>query len=290
MLKSMTGFGKAEYNNDFLQVKVELRSLNSKYFDLNIRLSQQLREKEHVIRAMLNEKIQRGKTDVFISLDYTTGASAYQINTALLKAYIQQLKSVATELNQSDNDLIPTAMKMPDVLTPAQNNDIEAIWQLTERAVSSALTQLDQFRAQEGKSLEAELDRMIQSILNSLSEIEVRDSERLIQFRERLVQLLNEQVPQEKIDQNRMEQELIFYMERMDISEEKHRLRNHCAYFIETMRKESNTGRKLNFIAQEMGREINTLGSKANHAGIQQYVVRMKDELEKIKEQLMNVL
>ncbi len=290
MLRSMTGFGKAEHSDEHFNIKVEIRTLNSKYFDLNLRISQQLREKEHLIRAIMLEQIQRGKTDVNITLEFTSGTSSHRINTALLKDYVQQLKGVATELNQTDNDLIPVAMKMPDVLSSAQNDNIEIIWTLTEQTISRAINQLNQFREQEGQSLISEFEKMIQSILATLNEVAAKDPERLVSIRERLSQLLNEHVPKEKIDANRLEQELIYYIERMDITEEKQRLQNHCNYFLETMRKEKNAGRKLNFIAQEMGREINTLGSKANHAGIQQHVVRMKDELEKIKEQLMNVL
>jgi uncharacterized protein (TIGR00255 family) len=290
MLKSMTGFGKAEYSDERFNLKVEVRSLNSKYFDLNLRLSQQLKEKEHLIRAILLEHIQRGKTDVNILLEYTSGTCAHRINASLLKEYVQQLKGIAAELNQADSDLIPIAMNMPDVLTSVQNEDIETIWGFTEKTLSQAIGQLNQFRLQEGQSLISEFEAIIRSILSSLNEVAAKESERLVNIRERLMQLLNDNVPKEKIDSNRLEQELIYYIERMDITEEKQRLQNHCNYFLQTMHKENNAGRKLNFIAQEMGREINTLGSKANHAGIQQYVVQMKDELEKIKEQLMNVL
>ncbi len=290
MLKSMTGFGKAEYSGSRFSIKVEIKTLNSKFLDLNFRLPQLIRERENLIRALLNEHVQRGKTDVTITCEYTGGTASYHINKELLMTYMIELKTIAKELNQSDTELLPIVMKMPDVLNSAQHDAAEEIWQQTEKTIIAAIEQLNQFRKQEGQSLMQEFEKMISSINTSLISVETLDPQRMTNIRERLNQLLNENIPKEKIDTNRLEQELIFYIERLDISEEKQRLQNHCQYFLDTMRKENNAGRKLSFIAQEMGREINTLGSKANHAAIQQYVVMMKDELERIKEQLMNVL
>ncbi len=290
MLKSMTGFGKAEYSGSRFSIKVEIKTLNSKFLDLNFRLPQLIRERENLIRALLNEHVQRGKTDVTITCEYTGGTASYHINKELLMTYMIELKTIAKELNQSDTELLPIVMKMPDVLNSAQHDAAEEIWQQTEKTIIAALEQLNQFRKQEGQSLMQEFEKMISSINTSLISVETLDPQRMTNIRERLNQLLNENIPKEKIDTNRLEQELIFYIERLDISEEKQRLQNHCQYFLDTMRKENNAGRKLSFIVQEMGREINTLGSKANHAAIQQYVVMMKDELERIKEQLMNVL
>lgn len=290
MLKSMTGFGKAEYSSDRYLIKTEIRSLNSKFLDLNLRLTQQLREREHLIRAIVNEQVQRGKVDVVITLEHVSGAGSYQINTALVKNYLSELKTLAQENSQSEENLLAVVMKMPDVLSPAQSDDSDELWQLAEPVIQKAIAQLDQFRLQEGQSLMHEFESLIASIMKSLNDITVLDPDRIKGIRERLTQLLNDNVVKEKIDQNRLEQELIYYVERLDFSEERHRLQHHCDYFLSTMKNEKQAGRKLNFIAQEMGREINTLGSKANHAGIQQLVVRMKDDLEKIKEQLMNVL
>ncbi len=290
MLKSMTGFGKAEYSSDRYLIKAEIRSLNSKFLDLNLRLTQQLREREHLIRALINEHVQRGKVDVVISLEYVSGAGSYRINKELVKNYLNELKIAAREAGQSDNDLLPIVMKMPDVLSPVQNDDSDALWTLSEPVIQKAIDQLNQFRLQEGNSLLTEFEMLISSIRQSLQQITLLDPDRIKGIRERLTQLLNDNVVKEKMDQNRLEQELIYYVERLDFSEERHRLQHHCDYFLSTMKIEKQAGRKLNFIAQEMGREINTLGSKANHAGIQQLVVQMKDDLEKIKEQLMNVL
>jgi uncharacterized protein (TIGR00255 family) len=290
MLKSMTGFGNAEYSSDRYLIKAELRALNSKFLDLNLRLSQQLRDREHLIRAIINEHVQRGKVDVTVSIEYVSGLGAYQINKDLVKHYLNELKSIVSDDRISEADLLPVVMRLPDVLSPTPNNDSEELWKHAEPVIHKAIELLNQYREQEGGALMNEFDSLIQSIRQTLQEIVQLDPDRIKGIRERLTQLLNDHIAKEKIDQNRLEQELIFYMERLDFSEERHRLLNHCNYFLETMRKEKNAGRKLNFIAQEMGREINTLGSKANHAGIQQHVVRMKDDLEKIKEQLMNVL
>lgn len=290
MIKSMTGFGKADLVTDEYVIKVELRALNSKFLDLNLKLSSVLREKEYAFRTILNDKIQRGKADVNINIELAAGAGNYQINKALVKNYYNDIKSIATELGEPNYNPLDAILKMPDVLSASEKNNVEQLAENTITVLEKAIAAFDQFRAQEGKLTQQEFETLIQNIKNSLSESIRLEPERMNNVREKIGNALNELGLKEKIDANRFEQELIYYLERMDFTEERVRLLNHCDYFIKTMKEDQSNGRKLNFIAQEIGREINTLGSKANHAGIQQQVVMMKDELEKIKEQLMNVL
>ena len=286
----MTGFGKAVTTCDEYVVKAEVRSLNSKFMDVNLRIPNVLREKEYAVRALLNEKVQRGKTDILISIDFTSGDSGLTMNKEVLKHYFKEITEVAKELGVYTPDIFRTILKLPEVFsTPAEEN-IEPIWKNTSATINEALKNLDAFREQEGKRLGEEFTKLISNIKSYLEKATSMEPERMAQMKNKLTNMVNESGIKEKVDQNRFEQELIYYFERMDFTEEKVRLLHHCDYFITTMKDEQANGRKLSFIAQEIGREINTLGSKAYHSGIQQQVVMMKDELEKIKEQLMNIL
>lgn len=287
MLKSMTGFGKAVIHSKGKKITVEIRSLNSKQFDLNLRIPFVLKEKENEIRSLLSKECERGKIDFSVSVEYEKGEAATVLNKKLAKEYFFALKSLAKELKTEEDDLLEIALKMPDVLKPEQTEFEMAEWKAVKSAIETALKDLNKFRSDEGKSLQKELEKNISQILFLLNEINILDKKRIPALREKLKNSIAEFKAQ--IDENRFEQELIFYIEKMDITEEKVRLKTHCDYFLKTIKEES-SGRKLNFISQEIGREINTIGSKANHAEIQKSVVQMKDELEKIKEQLNNVL
>lgn len=286
----MTGFGKADTVTNEYVIKIEVRSLNSKFFDLNLKMPAVIREKEYAIRALLNEKIQRGKTDMNIIIEFAVGTSNYNINKDLAKYYYKEVKSLAVELGENNFNPLSSVLKMPEVFSSTNNNNIEALYSDVQAAIDKALLAFDQFRSQEGRKTQSEFESMIIRIKTSLNEIMRLEPERIGGVRERLQFMINDSSIKDKVDGNRFEQELIFYLERMDFTEERVRLINHCDYFLKTMLEDQSNGRKLSFISQEMGREINTLGSKAYHSGIQQQVVMMKDELEKIKEQLMNVL
>jgi len=290
MIKSMTGFGKSVTTRDEYVVKAEVRSLNSKYMDVSLRIPGILREKEYAVRALLNEKIMRGKVDVLITVEFTSGGSGFAMNKELLKYYYKEIKEVAKELGETNPDIFRTVLKLPEVFSAPAGENIEALWKDANATLNEAIDGLDNFRKQEGEKLGAEFERLIKNIKACLDKANSQDPERMATVKERLNNLVVESGMKEKIDLNRFEQELTFYLERMDFTEERVRLLNHCDYFLKTMKEEQTNGRKLSFISQEMGREINTLGAKAYHAGIQQQVVMMKDELEKIKEQLMNVL
>jgi uncharacterized protein (TIGR00255 family) len=290
MIKSMTGFGKAATTKDEYVVKAEVRSLNSKYMDVSLRIPGVLREKEYAVRALLNEKIIRGKVDVQITVEFTSGGSGFAMNKELLKFYYKEIKEVAKELGENNPDIFRTVLKLPEVFSSPAGENIAPLWNDTNATLNEAIENLDKFRLQEGEKLKEEFTKLISNIKSYLDKANSLDPQRMAAVKEKLNTLVIESGMKEKVDANRFEQELIYYLERMDFTEERVRLLHHCGYFISTMNDEQANGRKLNFIAQEMGREINTLGAKAYHSGIQQQVVMMKDELEKIKEQLMNVL
>ena len=289
MIKSMTGFGKAEMNSEKKNIRVEIRSLNSKFFDLNLRMPSQFRDMEMMIRNKLNEKLERGKIDCNIYYD-DLSASSHTINHELAKKYLEELKTLSSNTAQNFADLLPAVLKMPDVLKPLREAGKEEDWKETYEIISKAVDEMQNFRIQEGQALQKILQSNIFKILECLQEAEKLEGERMVTIKNRIGNSLEEFIGNEKIDRNRFEQELIFYLEKLDITEEKVRLKHHCEFFISTMEEEAGNGRKLGFISQEIGREINTLGSKANHAGIQKLVVQMKDELEKLKEQLLNIL
>ena len=284
MIQSMTGFGKAIGQTSGKKVTVEIRSLNSKGLDLNARIAPIFREKELTIRKLVGGALKRGKVDINIYAEVTGVESAAGINMELAKAYLEQLEVLSRETDTS-GDLIAAVMRMPDVIGSSKNELSEEEWHFLKELIVEALEKLERFRVQEGSSIANDFEQRLIEIEKSMKEIEPHEQQRMLAVRERLLKGL-EGV---EIDSNRYEQEVIFYIEKLDINEEKVRLANHLKYFRETMNEE-NSGKKLGFIAQEMGREINTLGSKSNYAPMQQHVVQMKDELEKIKEQVGNTL
>jgi len=286
MMKSMTGFGKAVCELPGKKITIEIRSLNSKQLDLNLRMPSLYREKESELRSEISKQAERGKVDVGIFSESTGEASVLNINKALAKTYFNELKELAVELKE-DNKILPLILKMPDVFKNEKQELDEKEWKVVKACADKAIEEFNKFRGDEGKTLQKEIGARVNTIADLLSEVRKMDENRIPSVRERLQKSVAEL--KEKIDQNRFEQELIYYIEKFDITEEKVRLQTHCDYFLKTM-KEASSGRKLGFITQEIGREINTIGSKANDAGIQKTVVQMKDELEKIKEQLLNVL
>ena len=290
MLKSMTGFGKATLEWNSSTIAVEVRSLNSKQLDLGFRIPSRYKSKELELRATSTRLIERGKADVSIQLETNNGEKELAINKSLAKNYFAELKALATELNEPTNDLLSLVLKMPEVLKSQPEEAEEAELEQLKTCVDKAIAEFVKFRLEEGNVLQNEFETRIHNIVNLLQSVELLDVKRATALRSRIEKNIAEFVDKEKIDQNRFEQELIYYIEKIDIAEEKLRLKTHCDYFLKTMNEEESVGRKLGFISQEIGREINTIGSKANDSAIQMVVVQMKDELEKIKEQLLNVL
>ena len=290
MLKSMTGFGKATLEWNSSTIAVEVRSLNSKQLDLGFRIPSRYKSKELELRATSTRLIERGKADVSIQLETNNGEKELAINKSLAKNYFAELKALATELNEPTNDLLSLVLKMPEVLKSEPEEAEEAELEQLKTCVDKAIAEFVKFRLEEGNVLQNEFETRIHNIVNLLQSVELLDVKRATALRSRIEKNIAEFVDKEKIDQNRFEQELIYYIEKIDIAEEKLRLKTHCDYFLKTMNEEESVGRKLGFISQEIGREINTIGSKANDSAIQMVVVQMKDELEKIKEQLLNVL
>jgi len=291
MLKSMTGYGKAVCETKTKKFTIEIKSLNSKQLDLNARIPSLFKEKELEIRNEINRILERGKIDFSIYSESLGEEKTMAINSAIVKSYFYQLQSIASDLNiNCPEALLQMALKMPDTLKQEyQELDIEE-WKIVFEASLSAMQKVDEFRKQEGSILEKDMIARIQLIADYLKQVEVYEKTRLEQVKERIKTNISEFIQQESIDHNRFEQELIYYIEKLDITEEKVRLKKHCEYFIETIKEQVAVGKKLGFVTQEIGREINTLGSKANHAEIQKLVIKMKDELEKIKEQLLNIL
>lgn len=285
----MTGFGKSFSENEGKKISVEVRSLNSKQLDLGIRMPSIFKEKENDIRTLAQRLLERGKIDVFVLFESNLEQKSISINKELAKNYYKELMSLASELNVADNNYIEIVSKMPEVWKHEKHELNEEDWLILYNTVEKALIDLNIFRADEGKVLANELSNRINKIALNLSAIQKMDGLRVQHIRDRIKNNINEVIGNDKVDNNRFEQELIYYIEKIDITEEKVRLKTHCDYFIKTMEEDS-SGRKLGFITQEIGREINTIGSKANDAEIQKLVVEMKDELEKVKEQLLNVL
>ncbi len=285
----MTGFGKATKEFENKTVNVEIRSLNSKNLDLSLRLSSTYRDKEHELKSEITKLLERGKVDLSVYVESKIEETPVQINTDLAKSYYNQLKQLATELNEPTTNLMAHVLKMPDVLKSERKEPNEQDWKDIQSVIFLAVEGLNNFRSDEGKSIEKDFETRLGIIADSLEKIKEHDAARIQNIRDRIKKNLEEVVGKEKVDNNRFEQELIYYIEKLDINEEKVRLKTHLDYFIKTM-KEPAGGRKLNFIGQEIGREVNTIGSKANDAEMQKLVVLMKDELEKIKEQTNNVL
>ena len=294
MIRSMTGYGKAVAEIPGRKITIEIKSLNSKQTDLNIKIPSFLRDKEFEIRSIASQVLQRGKADIFISAELSSEARPFTINRALAMKYYEELRQLQNELQEDcPEGLLPTILKMPDVLQTEKDDLAETSWGVIRAAVENALHQADSFRSQEGKVLEEDIKKRINLILGYLSSVEPFEKRRMETLRGNLLKAFekyNQGDTGVKADPNRFEQELIFYLEKLDFTEEKVRLKKHCDNFLEVMNEETTQGKKLGFIAQEIGREVNTLGSKANDAEIQMLVVKMKDELEKVKEQLMNIL
>lgn len=283
----MTGFGKANVSLKRKKISIEARSVNSKGMDTNFRLPNNLREKETELRNFLSDKLKRGKVDISISSDNSSEEKTILLNKSVAKSHYKELKAICRELKLDDKEMLLALMRMPDVFKSEKEELNEKDWKQILSGIGKAVGELDKFRISEGKSLEKDLRKRIAVITSLLERVEEKDKERIPSIKEKIRKQVAEL--SDKIDQNRFEQEIIYYAEKLDITEEKVRLKTHCDYFLKTM-SEDECGRKLNFISQEIGREINTIGSKANDAEIQKTVVQMKDELEKIKEQLNNVL
>lgn len=286
MIQSMTGFGKAVVELPEKKISIEIRSLNSKTLDLNTRIPSYYRTKELDIRNLISENLQRGKIDFNLSCELNAAARSQKLNADLIRAYLEDFKKITPQVAEAD--LLPVVLRLPDVLCTPQEELELAEWEQIKQTILEAINDLNQFRTDEGNALAKELRQYILQILNLLEQIKPFEGERIITVRERLAKRLEELAVE--IDQNRLEQELIYFIEKFDITEEKVRLKNHCEYFLSELDAEQSNGKKLGFITQEIGREINTLGSKSNHADMQKIVVQMKDELEKIKEQNLNVL
>ncbi|HZH37667.1 MAG TPA: YicC/YloC family endoribonuclease [Flavisolibacter sp.] len=291
MLKSMTGFGRAEQSVGDKTFLVDIKSLNGKQFELQLKLPAFLKPFEFDIRKLLSEKLGRGTVDCMISLKETGNAKPVTINTDLAKAYYQPLRALSDELGLDTSSLLSTIIKLPEVITPSSETLTDDEWKKLTQVITEAINNLNYHRQEEGKSLQADLQLRIGNILKQQEEVERLEPQRKQKIRDGVTKLLEENVGKEAYDGNRLEQELIYYIEKIDISEEQVRLRNHCDYFTTILHdSEEGKGKKLSFVLQEIGREINTTGAKAYDSTIQKSVVLMKDELEKAKEQVLNVL
>lgn len=291
MILSMTGYGKAVAELSDKKVNIEIKSLNSKALDLNTRIAPLYREKEIEIRNEISKTLERGKIDFCLWIGKKETESAVMINQGLLKSYHDQITETAEKLNIAlPADWFSTLLRMPDVMSKPEMQELtDEEWTLVHAGIEEAINLLIEFRKQEGKALEKRFNDNIQHIKDLLEAVTPYEKERVEKVRERIMEALEKTIGVD-YDKNRLEQELIYYIEKLDINEEKQRLANHLKYYINTMEGTSGQGKKLGFIAQEMGREINTLGSKSNHPEMQKIVVQMKDELEQIKEQILNVL
>ena len=289
MIHSMTGYGKASGSFQNKKITVEIRSLNSKSLDLNTRIVSLYREKELEIRKLAGERLERGKNELNLSVEHSGEERNHVINKALAKGYYNDIKELEAELGQAAQDPLSIVLRMPDIYTNTKEELADDEWAIVEGILVEAMDAMESFRIQEGASLAADLSANITEIRQLLTEIPQFEQERVDTIRTRMEKTLDERLA-EFVDKNRLEQELIFYIEKLDVSEEKVRLSNHLDYFEETMQSGKGAGKKLGFITQEIGREINTLGSKSNHVEMQKRVVQMKDCLEKIKEQVLNTL
>ena len=291
MIQSMTGFGKATGEVNSKKVTVEIKSLNSKQADVFIRTPSFYKEKELSLRSLINKNLQRGKIEFNLYVELPSEQNNISLNTKLFKKYYTELNDITTALGEKDNtDLISIISKMPDILQSEREELDEKEWTEIHKIVETALTSINSFRSDEGKTLQKELSLRIKNIELLLEEVPQYEQARIDTVRERILHNLDDTIGDMNINKDRFEQEMIYYLEKYDISEEKTRLATHLNYFTKTMNASHSEGKKLGFICQEIGREINTLGSKANHANLQKIVVQMKDELEKIKEQILNIL
>ncbi len=286
MIQSMTGFGKASLQLPTKKITVEIKSLNSKGLDLSVRMPSAFREMELGLRNKISQKLERGKVDFSLFVEVTGEETSSKINTPIVKAYIAQMRQVIPDADATE--LMKMAVRMPDALKTEREEIDPNEWENIQGVINQALENIQSFRISEGVALEKEFLTRIANIMTFMNDAVALDGERIANVKARLRTAIDELIV--NVDENRFEQELIYYLEKMDITEEKVRLENHLNYFIETLAGTEANGRKLGFITQEMGREINTMGSKSNHAKMQKLVVQMKDELEKIKEQVLNVL
>lgn len=290
MIKSMTGYGKAITVTPQKKITVEIKSLNSKQLDLIAKLPWIYKEKEPEVRTLISQNLGRGKIDITIYFDVIEDEGIQVLNKAIVKNYFNQIKEIAEELDiELDNQILPAILRLPDSLKADKPELQESEWRLVRQQILESINMLDLYRIEEGRAIEEDLKKRIAGIEGYLATVETFEEGRIKKIREKLISTLQENAGTENIDKNRFEQELIFFLEKYDINEEKVRLSKHCDYFLETMSTEAPNGKVLGFIAQEIGREINTIGSKANDASIQKLVVMMKDELEKIKEQTNNI-
>lgn len=287
----MTGFGKAEFEVNNKKFTIEIKSLNSKQVDINTRIPAIYREKDIEIRKELSDKLERGKIDFNIYVESLGDESNSKINEPILKSYFKQLSKISADLNlTADHTTLQAALRLPDVVKTEYQTLDEEEWGIILKNIKKAIADIDKFRVQEGDALKIDIIKSIELIQSLLDQIEPFEGQRIEALRARLTENLDKLSLNGNVDKNRFEQELIFYLEKLDINEEKVRLANHCEYFTDTVAEPVPTGKKLAFISQEIGREINTIGSKANNNDIQRIVVQMKDYLERIKEQLLNVL
>ncbi|CAI8334895.1 MAG: Uncharacterised protein [Polaribacter sejongensis] len=288
MIQSMTGYGKSILQLPTKKVTIEIKSLNSKNLDLNVRIPSYYKEKELAVRKKLASELVRGKIDFSIYVEMTADETSTMVNHGVVKEYIQQLRNVVQTGTSDDVELLKMAIRMPDALKTEREELDENEWNLINESITIALKEIVQYRVDEAASLEIDFKERITNIKNYLEEVRALDGERVETVKERLKKAIEDL--KVDTDENRFEQELIYYLEKLDINEEKVRLANHLDYFLQTLASEDSNGKKLGFIVQEMGREINTTGSKANFAPMQKAVIQMKNELEQIKEQILNVL
>jgi uncharacterized protein (TIGR00255 family) len=285
----MTGYGKAELNLTNANFTIEVRSLNSKQIDANVKMSSIYRDKEIGLRKLLSEKLQRGKIELSIWRESSDSSVKYTLNTELIKEYFSQIQEVTNSLSINSNDIMPSLLKMPEVLVKGEEKAEDNEWEEIAKGIDIAIGNILQFRLDEGEKLESDITARINKLSTLLIDISPFAKGRIEKVKKSLADKLAE-INTKNIDENRFEQELIYYLEKQDITEEQVRLEVHLSYFIETMKADAPNGKKLGFIGQEIGREINTIGSKSSDAEMQKIVVQMKDELEKIKEQLLNIL
>jgi len=287
----MTGYGKSEAELNNAKLSIEIKTLNSKQIDLNVRLPHAYNSKEVEIRSIVSKSLERGKIAVFINKESLGEDTKHEINSDLAKSYYTQIKAIAEEVGDNSTEILSTIMRMPDVVKQNTSEVDKSELQQLMQLVKDTLANVDEFRIEEAKAMEEDFRLRIANILELLIQVEPLETTRIERVKDRLEQALLKNIDESKVDKNRFEQEVIFYLEKFDITEEKVRLKKHCSYFIETLDNNSiSKGKKLGFITQEIGREINTLGSKSNDSDMQKIVVNMKDELEKIKEQALNVL
>ena len=289
MLLSMTGYGRVSETFDDKTITIEVRSLNSKFTDIRLKIPQNYKEKETELRKLLMDKLQRGKIELTIDIKSLQGDDEFSLNLPLFKKYYQELTALATELSIQKGDMMQSVLRLPNVVATAASEIDEDEWALVLQILKRSIDLFDKHRREEGSAMENDLRLRIENISNILNDVNGSDHERIGNLRQRLHQKLEEHMGKDKVDENRFEQEILYYLEKFDINEEKVRLAQHCKYFMEVLEgKGIIKGKKLSFISQEIGREINTLGAKAYSSEVQRNVVEMKDELEKIKEQVAN--